>query len=666
MEAALAAARMGAQTLLVTHNIDTLGQMSCNPAIGGIGKSHLVREIDAMGGAMARAADRAGIHFRVLNAAKGAAVRATRSQSDRELYKRAIRNILEEEPNLHIFQQSVDDLLLQDHKGTCKRGGTSEQLQKVVGVVTGNGIEFKATSVILATGTFLGGIIHIGGENYSGGRAGEAPANTLAKRLRALPFRTGRLKTGTPPRLDRRTIDFSVMEEQPGDLPRPVMSFYSTGAEHPAQLSCHITYTNAKTHKIVAKNKHKSPIYSGAINSVGPRYCPSIEDKIERFADKPQHQIFVEPEGLNSAEVYPNGISTALPYSVQQDVVHSIKGFEKAHMTRPGYAIEYDYFDPRDLRKSLETKFIKGLFFAGQINGTTGYEEAAAQGLIAGINATLAAGCAGAGAAAGLTSGINATLAAGCASASAGLTSVGASATDGAWLPLRNESYIAVMLDDLIAKGVSEPYRLFTSRAEYRLLLREDNADERLTPVARKLGLVQDKQWRHFRDKQNRLAEYRTFLKRESINPELAADKDKLAKINSVLNSPLAQPSSLETLLRRPEVGLAKLQEMGLCGEQDADSHVLVRLETDIKYAGYIARQESQIQQMKQQEDVAIPEDFDWEAVKGLSYEALSALRGARPHSLGAAGRLEGMTPAAVSIVALYLHKLKHTTKSSA
>ena len=619
VEAALAAARMGAATLLVTHNIDTLGQMSCNPAIGGIGKSHLVREIDAMGGIMARAADAAGIHFRVLNSSKGAAVRATRAQTDRELYKRAIRNELDKQVNLWLFQQTVADLIVE--KGTVR------------GVISGNGLEFRAASVVLATGTFLGGIIHIGGANYQGGRAGEAPANALSIRLRSLPFKVGRLKTGTPPRLDKNSVDFSVMQEQPGDDPRPVMSYGGDVANHPHQVTCYITHTNQKTHEIVEKHKHLSPIYSGAINSIGPRYCPSIEDKIHRFTDKKSHQIFVEPEGLNSMELYPNGISTALPYEVQQELVNSIKGFEKAHITRPGYAIEYDYFDPRDLHKSLETRHVKGLFFAGQINGTTGYEEAAAQGLVAGVNAAILAQ--------GLTYGSD------------------EENKKEAWLPARSESYIGVMIDDLISKGVSEPYRLFTSRAEYRLLLREDNADIRLRPIAHKLGLISDAAWRSFQNKQDTIVKYTALLKRTLVHP----DKD--ASVNEILNSPLKQPSSLWLLLRRPEVTLTKLQSINNIELPQLDVQSIIQIETDIKYEGYIQRQSAEISKMQSKEETLIPDDFDYEQVKGLSVEALNALMQYQPSNLGAAGRLEGMTPAAIGIISMYLHRQAKEAQSA-
>ena len=631
VEAALAAARMGAKTLLLTHNLDTLGQMSCNPAIGGIGKSHLVREIDAMGGVMARAADQSGIHFRVLNSTKGAAVRATRCQSDRELYKRAIRNAVEAQDNLYLFQQTVLDLIVDNADKVASKNKSTAQhdSRRVRGVVTGNGLEFIADTVILATGTFLGGIIHIGGSKHQGGRAGESSSNALAQRLRALPFKVGRLKTGTPPRIDSRSINFSAMEEQPGDNPRPVMSFAADGSAHPQQVSCFITHTNKKTHALVNANKHLSPIYSGAISSSGPRYCPSIEDKIHRFADKSQHQIFVEPEGLNSKEVYPNGISTSLPYEIQQQFVRTIVGFENAHITRPGYAIEYDYFDPRDIHKSLQTKYIRGLFFAGQINGTTGYEEAAAQGLIAGINA------------------------------------VQLVRDEEPWLPCRSESYIGVMLDDLISKGVSEPYRLFTSRAEYRLLLREDNADERLSAIARNLGLLEDATWRAFQDKQERISGYKTLLAKEIINPEVPGDQDKLTRINSLLKTELKQATTLDNLLKRPEITLDKLQQANLC--PSIDMHCGLRVETDIKYSGYIDRQQLEISKMERNRDSIIPEDFDYTQVPGLSQEAQSFLERHRPHNLQAAGLLEGVTPASISILALYVYKhiQKHSPDST-
>lgn len=625
VEAALAAARMGASTLLITHNIDTLGQMSCNPAIGGVGKSHLVCEIDAMGGVMAKAADEAGIHFRVLNSSKGAAVQATRVQTDRELYKKAIRNVVESQDNLWLFQQTVADIIIK--KGAAK------------GVITGNGLEFYGAAVVLAGGTFLGGVIHIGGMNYQGGRAAESPANALAKRLRTLPLRVGRLKTGTPPRLDKNTVDFSLMQEQAGDHPRPVMSYGFDLACHPDQVSCWITNTNQKTHRIVAKYKHLSPIYSGAISSIGPRYCPSIEDKIHRFADKESHQIFVEPEGLNSMELYPNGISTSLPYHVQEELVHSIKGFEKAHITRPGYAIEYDYFDPRDLSKSLETIHIKGLFFAGQINGTTGYEEAAAQGLVAGINASIFAQGSG---------------------KSRKVENSNTYAIE-TWLPNRSESYIGVMIDDLISKGVREPYRLFTSRAEYRLILREDNADTRLRPMARKLGLISDTVWRQFQFKQDSIACYKSLLKRTIIKP----DSDIAVMLNKKLKTPLIHPSSLSSLLRRPEINLGqiiKIYKNSPVSEDfpPIDTQTIVQIEADIKYEGYVQRQNAEIVKMKARENTSIPHNFDYQRVKGLSTEAFNVLVKHRPANLGVAGRLEGITPAAINIISLYLcHRTK-------
>jgi tRNA uridine 5-carboxymethylaminomethyl modification enzyme len=551
-EAALAAARMGRRTLLVTHSIETLGQMSCNPAIGGIGKGHLVREIDALGGVMARAADRAGIQFRTLNASKGPAVRATRAQADRVLYRAAVRAALESQPNLDLFQAEVADLLV----------GAPHGRDRIAGVKTVTGLEFRAPAVVLTTGTFLGGRIHVGLTNYQGGRAGDPPSNALAERLRALPFRVGRLKTGTPPRLDGRTIDFSALAEQPGDTPTPVFSFMGARDEHPRQVSCHITHTNERTHEVIRSGFDRSPMFTGVIEGTGPRYCPSVEDKVNRFAGKASHQIFLEPEGLSTTEIYPNGISTSLPYEVQERFVRTIKGLEQVRIVRPGYAIEYDYFDPRDLKSSLETRFIGGLFFAGQINGTTGYEEAAAQGLLAGINAALAV------------------------------------RGEPDWCPQRHEAYIGVLVDDLITRGASEPYRMFTSRAEHRLLLREDNADARLTPAGRRLGLVDDGRWARFDAKMAALA---------------AGDR--------------------------------------------ADPAVAEQLDIQAKYAGYIARQQLEIERNRRNEETALPADFDYAGVTGLSNEVRQKLARYQPQTLGQAARLEGITPAAVSLLRVYLKK---------
>ena len=600
-EAALAAARMGVKTLLVTHNIETLGQMSCNPAIGGIGKSHLVKEIDALGGAMAMATDRGGIQFRVLNSRKGPAVRATRAQADRILYKAAIRETLENQENLWLFQQAVEDLIVEQ--------------DKAVGVVTQMGLRFYSDTVVLTAGTFLGGVIHIGLENYSGGRAGDPPSIGLAKRLRELPFRVERLKTGTPPRIDARSVDFSVMQVQPGDTPVPVMSFMGSVEDHPEQISCYITHTNERTHDIIRGGLDRSPMYTGVIEGIGPRYCPSIEDKIQRFADKNSHQVFIEPEGLTTHELYPNGISTSLPFDVQLALVRSIHGMENAHISRPGYAIEYDFFDPRDLTSSLETKYIDGLFFAGQINGTTGYEEAGAQGLLAGLNAALKA-----------------------------------QGRD-AWCPRRDEAYIGVMVDDLITNGTTEPYRMFTSRAEYRLILREDNADLRLTEKGRELGLVDDRRWETFCEKQEGIAKETARLTTTYIHPNTAAAE----QVNAKLEKPVGREYSLLELLRRPELVYDDVASLN--GEPVENRQVAEQVEIQTKYQGYIERQTEEIDRLRRHEETRLPEGFDYDVISGLSNEVRIKLKDIRPETLGQASRIQGVTPAAISLLLIYLKK---------
>ncbi len=600
-EACLAAARMGCRTLLLTHSVDTLGQMSCNPAIGGIGKSHLVREVDALGGAMARATDRAGIQFRVLNARKGPAVRATRAQADRVLYRNAIREIIEAQPGLSIFQQPVDDLLVEQGR--------------VAGAVTQMGLIFRAPTVVLTTGTFLGGKIHIGLQNSAGGRAGDPPSIALAQRLREMPFRVDRLKTGTPPRIDARSVDFSTLEEQWGDADAPAMSFLGSVAERPQQRCCWITHTNERTHEIIRGGLDRSPMYSGVIEGVGPRYCPSIEDKIHRFADKASHQVFIEPEGLTTSELYPNGISTSLPFDVQLALVRSIKGFENAHITRPGYAIEYDYFDPRDLQYSLETRALPGLYFAGQINGTTGYEEAAAQGLLAGLNAALAV------------------------------------QGKEPWCPRRDEAYIGVLVDDLITLGTLEPYRMFTSRAEYRLLLREDNADLRLTETAHRLGLIDDVRWVRFARKRDAIASETQRLATTWIHPGTAA----AATLEPKLKGPLTREYSLADLLKRPGIGYADVA--ALKGEPLADEQAAEQVEIQAKYAGYIDRQQEEIARLRRYEQTPLPDSLDYSTVDGLSHEVRQKLSEARPSTLARAGRIPGVTPAAVSLLLIYLKK---------
>ncbi|WP_417665974.1 tRNA uridine-5-carboxymethylaminomethyl(34) synthesis enzyme MnmG [Pseudidiomarina sp.] len=610
-EAALAAARMGSNTLLLTHNIDTLGQMSCNPAIGGIGKGHLVKEIDALGGAMAIAADKAGIQFRTLNSSKGPAVRATRAQADRALYKAAIRHTLENQPNLSLFQQACDDLIVEH--------------DRVVGVVTQMGLKFSAKTVVLTVGTFLGGQIHIGLNNYQGGRAGDPPANNLAKRLRELPLRVDRLKTGTPPRIDAKTVDFSVMQEQPGDQPTPIFSFMGSQADHPQQISCFITHTNEKTHEIIHGGLDRSPMYSGVIEGIGPRYCPSIEDKVMRFSDKNSHQIFVEPEGLNTNELYPNGISTSLPFDVQVELVRSIKGFENAHITRPGYAIEYDYFDPRDLKQTLETKYIHGLFFAGQINGTTGYEEAGAQGLVAGLNAARQV------------------------------------QDKEGWAPRRDQSYMGVLIDDLSTLGTKEPYRMFTSRAEYRLLLREDNADMRLTEKGRELGLVDDARWAAFNIKMEAIAQEQQRLRSTWIHKDHPA----VAQVNELVKTPITREVNGEELLRRPEITYADLMTIESIGPGLTDKIAAEQVEIQTKYAGYISRQQDEIAKQQRHENTKLPLDFNYASIKGLSNEVVAKLNQHQPETVGKASRISGITPAAISMLLVHLKKQGLLRKSA-
>jgi tRNA uridine 5-carboxymethylaminomethyl modification enzyme len=602
-EAALAAARMGAQTLLLTHNLDTIGQMSCNPAIGGIGKGHLVKEIDALGGAMALATDFGGIQFRTLNASKGPAVRATRAQADRSLYRAAIRKTVESQENLTLFQQSCDDLIVEN--------------ERVTGVVTQMGLKFKAKTVVLTVGTFLGGTIHIGLENFKGGRAGDPPSIALADRLRALPFRVDRLKTGTPARLDIRTLNLEAMQPQPGDTPTPVFSYMGSQDMHPQQIPCYITHTNEKTHDIIRSGLDRSPMFTGVIEGVGPRYCPSIEDKIVRFADKNSHQIFVEPEGLNSIEVYPNGISTSLPFDVQADLIHSIKGFENAHIVRPGYAIEYDFFDPRDLKQTLETKFIEGLFFAGQINGTTGYEEAGAQGLIAGANAALQ------------------------------------TQQKDPLIIRRDQAYMGVLIDDLATMGTKEPYRMFTSRAEYRLLLREDNADIRLTALGREAGLVDDARWQAFNEKQEMVEQELQRLKGLWVHPDHAA----VTELNTMIKNPITREHSAEELIRRPELTYNQVVSTESLGPALENKAAAEQVEIQIKYAGYIARQLDEIEKTRRHENTLLPMDFDYSKISGLSNEVVSKLTQARPETIGKASRISGITPAAISLLLVHLKK---------
>ncbi|MGK8664051.1 tRNA uridine-5-carboxymethylaminomethyl(34) synthesis enzyme MnmG [Serratia marcescens] len=602
-EAAMAAARMGRQTLLLTHNIDTLGQMSCNPAIGGIGKGHLVKEIDALGGLMATAIDHAGIQFRILNASKGPAVRATRAQADRVLYRQAIRTALENQPNLMIFQQPVEDLIVEN--------------DRVVGAVTQMGLKFRAKAVVLTVGTFLDGKIHIGLENYSGGRAGDPPSISLSQRLRELPLRVNRLKTGTPPRIDARTIDFSVLAPQHGDTPVPVFSFLGDASQHPEQMACYITHTNEKTHDVIRNNLDRSPMYAGIIEGIGPRYCPSIEDKVMRFADRNAHQIFLEPEGLTSNEIYPNGISTSLPFDVQMQIVRSMEGMQNARIIRPGYAIEYDFFDPRDLKPTLESKFIQGLFFAGQINGTTGYEEAAAQGLLAGLNAGRFAD------------------------------------EQEGWAPRRDQAYLGVLVDDLSTLGTKEPYRMFTSRAEYRLMLREDNADLRLTEKGRELGLVDDVRWARYSEKLERIERERQRLRDIWMHPHA----ENVEQVNLLLKAPLSREANGEELLRRPEMDYAQLTGTDAFAPPLDDVQAAEQVEIQVKYEGYIARQQEEIEKQQRNENTVLPLDLDYRQVSGLSNEVIAKLNDHKPNSIGQASRISGITPAAISILLIWLKK---------